>query len=227
MQEVKMANNDNHIGPAALLRLALMAALVLPWFFSCPPPRPSTVAPPPPPLPEEQPSPAPEIPAQPEETAPAPLEEEIAPEPEAGLPTEYESMRSLVVPGDEPWIDLGLDVEEGQKIFFLASGVLSLQKGNPTAVCGPDGYKLRTVQQPMPEQNIGALIGKVVKLLSVETDPETGKEIRQERIEYFFVGSRGQVTIPGPGRLYLGINEQVVGDNQGAFDVTLYLLKSI
>jgi hypothetical protein len=220
-----MANDRNRIGRPTILGLVLIAAFILPWFFSCPPPPPSDFPPTPPPNPEEQPSPTPEIPVPPEETVPAPAEEVTVPEPEAGLPTEYESMSSLVVPGDEPWIDVGLDVEEGRRIFFLASGVLSLQKGNTTAVCGPDGYKLRTVQQPMPEQNIGALIGKVVELLSVETDPETKKEIRHERVEYFFVGSRGEVTIPGRGRLYLGVNEQVVGDNEGTFAVTLYLLK--
>jgi len=220
-----MANDRNHIGGPTFLRLVLITALILPWFFSCPPPPPSALPPGPPPIPEDQPLLTPETPPPPEETVPAPSKEEKAPEPEAGLPTEYESMSSLVVPSDEPWVDVGLDVEEGRRIFFLASGVLSLQKGNPTAVCGPDGYKLRTVQQPMPDQNIGALIGKVVQLLSVETDPETKKEIRHERVEYFFVGSRGEVTMPGPGRLYLGVNEQVVGDNEGTFAVTLCLLK--
>ncbi len=204
------------------LRLILGAAFLLPWFFSCPPPPPQTS---PPPVPEGEPPVSPEPPAEAEVPAPEAKElEEVAPEPEVAVPSDYASLRSLVVPGNENWVDLGFDVEQGQRVFFVASGVLSLQKGNPTAVCGPDGYKMRTAQQPVPEQNIGALVGKVVKLLSVETDRETGKTIRHEQVDYFFVGGRGEVTLPGTGRLYLGINEQVVGDNEGFFQVTLYLL---
>jgi len=166
-----------------------------------------------------------EPPAKAEETVPPPAKEEKFLEPIPEVPADYESMRSLVISGNEPWTDLGFDVEEGKRFFILAAGFLSLQKGNPTAVCGPDGYKLRTVQQPMPGQNIGALIGKVVQLLSVETDPETKKEIRHERVEYFLVGSRAEVTSPLTGRMFLGINELVAGDNEGAFQVTLYVLK--
>ncbi|MGB9006246.1 MAG: hypothetical protein WCB96_11025 [Candidatus Aminicenantales bacterium] len=219
-----MAKDKTQTAGWALLRLILALVFILPWFFSCPPPQPSAApAPPPPPPPEEKPLPPSEPPAKTEETVPAKEEkvEELSPE----VPADYESMRSLVVSGNEPWIDLGFDVEEGKRFFFLATGFLSLQKGNPTAVCGPDGYKLRTVQQPMPGQNIGALIGKVVQLLSVETDPETKKEIRHERVEYFLVGSRAEVTSPLTGRMFLGVNELVVGDNEGAFQVTLYVLK--
>jgi hypothetical protein len=220
-----MAKDKTQGASGALFLLILALLFILPWFFSCPPPQPSTVPAPPPPPPEEKPLLPGETPAKTEETAPAPAKEEMAAEPSPEVPADFESMSSLVVPGNEPWTDLGFDAEEGQRFFFLATGFLSLQKGNPTAVCGPDGYKLRTVQQPMPDQNIGALIGKVVQLLSVETDPDTKKEIRHERVEYFFVGSRAEVTAPLAGRMFLGVNELVVGDNDGAFKVTLYVLK--
>ena len=206
------------------IRLWLMALVLLPWFFSCPPPPPQSTPPPESPS-EEQASVSTEPQAQAEETAPAPADEETVSAPEPSVPSDYVSMTSLVVPGNESWVNLGFDVELGQRIFFAAAGVLSLQKGNPTAVCGPDGYKLKTVQQPLPDQYIGALVGKVVKLLSEEKDEETGKTIRHEQVDYFFVGSRGEVAMPGTGRLYLGINEQVVGDNEGAFQVTLYVLR--
>ena len=76
---------------------------------------------------------------------------------------------------EQGWTDTGLDVVEGQDVYFKASGMISLQKGNPMAFCGPDGYDLKTVQQPLSDKNIGALIGKVVYLISVEIDEETGE----------------------------------------------------
>lgn len=129
----------------------------------------------------------------------------------------------LVVTADKSWIDTGLDIEEEQEVYFKASGMISLQKGNPMAYCGPDGYNLKTVQQPLPEKNIGVLIGKVVHLVSVEIDEETGEEIRNEIVEEFHIGEEKRVRMPIGGRLFLGINENVVGDNSGEYEVILVL----
>jgi hypothetical protein len=107
-------------------------------------------------------------------------------------------------------------------MVFEASGVISLQKGNPMAYCGPDGYNLRTVQQPLRDKNIGALIGRVVFLVSVEVDEETGEETRNEIIEEFYIGEEIRMKMPLSGRLFLGINENVVGDNSGEYKVLVY-----
>lgn len=120
-----------------------------------------------------------------------------------------------------PWTDSGVDVLEGQSLFFQASGGISLQKGNPMASCGPDGYNLKTVQQPLKDRNIGALVGKVVQVISVEIDKETEKETRNELVEEFFIGSEREVIMPINGRLFLGINENVTGDNEGVFQVKI------
>lgn len=130
----------------------------------------------------------------------------------------------IVVSADQNWTDTGLDIEDGLEVYFRATGMISLQKGNPMAYCGPDGYNLKTVQQPLPDENIGALIGKVVHLVSVEIDEETGEEIRNEIEEEFFVGTEKRVTIPISGRLFLGINENVVGDNSGKYEVVLVFI---
>lgn len=121
------------------------------------------------------------------------------------------------------WTDTGFDVWEGQEIVFKASGGITLQKGNPMAYCNPEGYPMKTVQQPLKDRNIGALIGKIVKLISIEIDEETGEEIRNEQEELFFIGLEQTVEMPLSGRLFLGINEVVVGDNAGEFKVGLYL----
>lgn len=120
------------------------------------------------------------------------------------------------------WTDTGLEVVEGQEFIFRAVGQISLQKGNPVTYCGPDGYNYQSLQQPLQDQNIGALIGKVYFLISVEVDEKTGEEIRNEREEIFYIGSFNRITIPMDGRLYLGINENLAVDNDGVFHVLIY-----
>lgn len=126
------------------------------------------------------------------------------------------------VSGNVEWTDSGFDVLAGQQIFFSAEGGISLQQGNPIAYCGPEGKTMNTIQQPIKERPIGALIGRVLKLISIEVDEETGEEKRNEEIELFFIGVSGSVTMPLSGRLFLGVNETVVNDNDGAFSVMYY-----
>lgn len=216
--------NPREISRSARFLAALSAILVLPLFTACPSADPRLI--PPPTLPwEGGEEPVPEV-EEPEDVGlPAPGERISESEPVDPVPDDFESLLLLTVPGNVSWTDTGLEVTEGQRFFFLAEGAISLQKGNPTAVCGPDGYGLRTVQQAIPDRNIGALIGKVVLFLSSHTDPQTGREVRDEIVNVFPIGGRGEVTIPSRGRLYLGINELVVGDNEGSFEVKIYLLR--
>lgn len=132
-----------------------------------------------------------------------------------------EETRMVPVVGNVPWTDTGIDVVQGQEVLFEAKGWLSLQKGNPQAECGPDGYDLRTVQQPLTERNLGALIGKVVVAVTVIKDEKTGEEKTEEVAELFFVGEKNRVTMPTSGRLFLGINELIVGDNAGEYSVLI------
>ena len=127
----------------------------------------------------------------------------------------------------QSWTDTGYRVLEGQEIQFQASGVISLQKGNPIAFpCGPEGLSMLTLQKPLREENIGSLIGKVVQLVGIDVDENTGEETRIERESLFFIGAKKRVRIPLSGRLYFGINELVVEDNDGVFNVLYFLLNS-
>jgi hypothetical protein len=128
---------------------------------------------------------------------------------------------SVIIPGNIDWTDTGIEVEQGAEIVFEADGLITLQKGNPQADCGPEGYDLRTVQQPMPDQNLGALIGKIVIAVTVSKDEKTGEEKRDEVAELFYVGRRNRVSMPAKGRLFLGINDRISGDNAGEFKVTI------
>jgi hypothetical protein len=130
----------------------------------------------------------------------------------------------LIAQSNEQWTDTGYDVEGEKTLSFSASGGISLQVGNPMAYCGPDGYDMKTIQQPIKDKNIGALIGKVVLLISIEVDEETGEETRNEMVEIFYIGSNRIVSMPISGRLFLGINEDVAGDNSGRFTVDIRLI---
>jgi hypothetical protein len=140
-------------------------------------------------------------------------------------PKEQGASLEVIVLANEAQTDTGLDVRGSQEIYFEASGQISLQKGNPLVECGPDGYHLQSVQQPFPDKNIGAVIGEVVWLVSVEIDEKSGEETRHAIAEKFYIGAQNKVTMPLTGRLFLGINENLVGDNAGEFRVKVYMNK--
>jgi hypothetical protein len=131
-------------------------------------------------------------------------------------------VKEMEVAANLGWVDTEIDVKEGEQYVFKASGNISLQKGNPVANCGPEGLDLQTVQQPITDHNLGALVGRVVKVLSVRIDEETGEEIREEVSRVFFIGPEAEVDIVLEGRLYLGINDNVYADNDGKFVVSIY-----
>jgi hypothetical protein len=144
---------------------------------------------------------------------------------ERGFPLVPGVVYRVTVSSTEQWTDTGYEVLEDQEIIFRAVGGITLQRGNPIAFCGPDGYSKKTFQQPIKDENIGALIGRAVLLVSIEVDEETGEETRNEVIQEFFIGERNRIRIPLSGRLFLGINEDLVGDNAGEFRVEFSLAR--
>lgn len=113
--------------------------------------------------------------------------------------------RSLVVNASEPWRDTGIVVRAGQTVYFEASGKV---RWGPGRQDGPDGEhnSPRNDARPMPNRPAAALIGRV-----------------GESNDYFFIGGdTGAIRVRGNGRLYLGINDDYLRDNSGAFRVTVY-----
>ena len=139
------------------------------------------------------------------------------------LSAELVLLKKLTVPGNAGWVDTGIDIKEGEELVFQGEGRISLQKGNPDAGCGPEGYDIQGLQQPLPDRNLGCLAGKVTWLLAVRTDEKTGEEVRDELIRYFYIGREQTVSMPLQGRLFLGVNENVVKDNDGEFTVLIYI----
>lgn len=104
------------------------------------------------------------------------------------------------------WTDSGLDVRDGQVLYFdTHGGDIQWRRGSHTTAAG-DPSSTPNSRRPMPNRAIGALIGRV-----------------GNSSDYFFIGDDdGPVRVRGNGRLFLGINDDNVTDNSGAFRVTVF-----
>lgn len=121
-------------------------------------------------------------------------------------PTSWGSRRTgeVTVAGNVDWVDTGLDVTEGDRITFQSTGQVRLS-GDRTAVAGPAGIgEARSPNYPVPAVAAGALIARI-----------------NDEPPFFIGGSRTVVTMPASGRLRLGVNDDNVIDNSGAFRVRI------
>ena len=114
--------------------------------------------------------------------------------------------RTVVVSADVPFVDTGITVRSGQEVYFQASGQV---RWGPNRKDGPAGEKNSPENRgrPMPNRAAAALIGKI------------GDSAR----DYFFIGDdQGAIRVRNSGRLFLGINDDFLGDNSGNFRVIVY-----
>jgi PA-IL-like protein len=109
---------------------------------------------------------------------------------------------AIRVEGNRDWTDTGITVRRGQRIGFSTSGQVAFRGSEQV---GPDGSPNEPRNGLAVQQvGVGGLIGRV----------GTGAP--------FAIGSNSQlIAMPANGRLYLGINDTGVGDNSGAFTVTI------
>ena len=111
--------------------------------------------------------------------------------------------RQTIVSGDVAWNDAGIDVRAGQTIYFEAQGRVRWGKDRQD---GPAGERNSpsNPNRPMGNRNAAALIGKI------------GNDM-------FFIGDdTGPIRVRNSGRLYLGVNDDVLTDNSGNFRVVVY-----
>ena len=111
--------------------------------------------------------------------------------------------RQVIVSGDVAWNDSGVDVRAGQTIYFEAQGRVRWGQNRQD---GPAGERNSpsNPNRPMGNRNAAALIGKI------------GNDM-------FFIGDEtGPVRMRAAGRLYLGVNDDVLTDNSGNFRVVVY-----
>ena len=113
--------------------------------------------------------------------------------------------RTVNVIANTAWTDTGIDVRSGQMVAFEATGEVTW---GPSRRDGPAGERNSPTNpnRPMPNRAGASLIGKV-----------------GEGQDYFFIGDdMGQIRVRNGGRLYLGINDDVLNDNRGSFRVVVY-----
>lgn len=108
------------------------------------------------------------------------------------------------VPASQEFTDTGIEVPAGGIVIVVASGEVFHDEGSSA---GPDG----TVNAPelrsfnlIPQVDHAALIGR----MGQDGDP-------------FFVGTDSVFPVAQAGRLFLGVNDEGVDDNRGAFEATV------
>jgi hypothetical protein len=112
--------------------------------------------------------------------------------------------RNVNVTAREAWTDAGIDVRAGQQIYFSASGET---RWGPKRRDGAAGERNSPVNRgrPLPERPAAALIGRI----------GDGNDI-------FFIGDdAAPFRARSSGRLFLGINDDVLTDNSGSLRVTV------
>lgn len=111
--------------------------------------------------------------------------------------------RQVIVSADVDWNDAGIDVRAGQTVYFEAQGRVRWGRDRQD---GPAGERNSpsNPNRPMGNRNAAALIGKI------------GNDL-------FFIGDdTGAIRVRNSGRLYLGVNDDVLTDNSGNFRVVVY-----
>jgi hypothetical protein len=107
------------------------------------------------------------------------------------------------VPANRAWTDTGITVNQGDRVAFQASGEINYGR-SPGQNVTPDGGADRRATYPDPTVPVGALLGKI----------GNGKP--------FAIGNQRQaLTMPASGRLMLGVNDNEIADNSGAFTVVI------
>jgi hypothetical protein len=108
----------------------------------------------------------------------------------------------IPVPANQGWVDTGITVRRGQRVSFTASGEVQLSS-DPNDKASPAGsLRGRRPSGPMSQVLAGALIGRIGPAAM------------------FGIGNQtAPLPMPADGRLYLGVNDDGLQDNQGQFMV--------
>jgi len=109
--------------------------------------------------------------------------------------------RNVTVSPTAAWTDTGIDVRAGQEIYFQTSGQVTWSPNKRVDANGTRDSKSNPAR-PLPTRNGGALIGRV-----------------GERDTFLIGLDVGPFRIRQNGRLYLGVNDDNLEDNTGAYYV--------
>lgn len=109
--------------------------------------------------------------------------------------------RVITVSSRQRWTSTGVSVRQGERLNLTSTGQIRLSAAGLTA--SPDGSGQNDPGSPMPQVFSGALIGRI----------GNGGP--------FGIGAQTQIEMPESGQLFLGINDSVLTDNDGAFRVEI------
>lgn len=114
-----------------------------------------------------------------------------------------ESASGVRVPANQAWTATGIRVNEGQNVTFSVQGEvqLSASADNRATAAGAEGGRRAADRAPLPSALAGALVGRV----------GNGAP--------FGIGNQTNVPMPATGELFLGVNDDELGDNSGGFVV--------
>ena len=133
----------------------------------------------------------------------------------AGLPAPgaMPAGKSISLPGNEAWVDTGVDVQAGDVYQFDASGEINYTGArSATPPDGsPKGWRDLTRAFPSEGANRGAVIGRIGS---------------GDAALPFLIGTSKQATMPIAGRLFLGINHPANATAEGSFVVKLSKVKA-
>jgi len=111
---------------------------------------------------------------------------------------------TITVSGQQAWTPTGITVRKGQTLTFNTTGEVQLSAdGNDKASAAGSTSGRYAQRAAMPRALAGALIGKI----------GNGQP--------FGIGNQTSIVAPASGQLFLGVNDDSFGDNQGSFQVTV------
>jgi hypothetical protein len=113
--------------------------------------------------------------------------------------------QNITVAANQQWVDSGITVRQGQSLAIRASGEVTLSAdANDKATANGSLNGRHAANAPLPSALAGALIGRI----------GNGQP--------FGIGAGPtNISAPGSGRLYLGVNDDGMGDNNGQFQVSI------
>jgi hypothetical protein len=112
---------------------------------------------------------------------------------------------AVSVSSRQQWTPTGLTVQKGETVRFTTTGQVQLSTdSNDTAQAAGAASQRLAPGAPLPRIFAGALIGRI---------GQNGQP--------FAIGNQTSVPMPETGQLFLGVNDDNLGDNQGEFRVEI------
>jgi LssY-like putative type I secretion system component LssY len=123
----------------------------------------------------------------------------------AAAATQAATSADVTVPGDSQWIDTKIDVTAGDKLHITATGTVDFSDKPGVGPQGAErGWKDTLRALSVSSAGRGALVGQI------------GND---RAATPFLVGADGTIVVPVAGRLYLGVNQDLLSKPTGQFQV--------